>query len=801
MSQTVSVPQALNLSSKLINNNQVAEAKALLGRVLKVEPKNAQAIHLTGVVLHREGKVPAALTAMEQAVALEPRNAVFLGNLCELCRQQGRLDDAIRVGKRAISEDATSVSAIANLGICYYDKKDYDTARNLQERALSLAPNYIPSLNNLGSIAKQNKDLDKAQELYERVLAIKPDHVESLSNLGAVHLVAERLDEALETSLRALSINANYAEAHCNRGAALTLLNKKQEAYDAYNTAIKVRPRYFQAILGLAKLYLSDNKLTEALQGAQLAVQIQPEDADGYAVLGDVQVALGATDDGAKSFAAALQMDPEHIGAILSSGHLAVELGNFTEAEDRFNEVLRIDEENLSAKTSLITTRKIEKDDSAFADLLSIADEIDDMFDLKAIPLHFALGKGFEDLQEYAKAFEQFLAGCKRKRAHVNFDIEAFTQRINAIKAFFSAEAMDAMRGAGSEDNTPIFVLGMPRSGTTLTEQIIASHSQVFGAGELPDLLRIAGKPPGSAQTGFPGSFEGCNSTLLTATGDTYVAGLRKRAPDAQRITDKMPANFQAVGLIHLALPKAKIVHIRRNPVDTCLSNFSKNFAHSNQPQSYDLEELGLYYRQYHELMAHWREVLPADAWHEVDYENLVQDTEEEARKLIEYCGLKWEPQCLDFHTTKRSVKTASVTQVRQPIYKTSVERWRAYSDQLGPLFEALGPLAPDLEGSEPKTSESKKVAAKPAAKKAAVAKKSPAKKAPSRSTTKATKQAPAKAPAAKAPTKKTPEKKTPAKKTPAKKTPEKKAPAKKAPAKKAPAKKKATKKTPEADS
>ena len=782
MSQTLSIPQAMTLSSKLISDNRVAEAKTILGKILKVDPKSAEAIHLTGVALHREGKVAAATKAMEQAVALEPRNAVFLGNLCELCRQQGRLDDAIHAGERAISETASSAPALANLGICYYDKKDYDKARSLQERALTLDPDYIPALNNLGSIAKQNKELDVAQEFYERVLAIKPDHVESLSNLGAVQLAAERLDESLATSARVLKINPRYAEAHCNVGAALTLLNRREEANKAYTAATKIRPNYFQAILGLAKLYLADNKLFQALKTAQQAVQIQPEDADGHAVLGDVQVALGATDAAAASFSAARRFDPEHIPSILSSGHLAVELGDFNEADACFHEVLRIDEDNLSAKTSLITTRKIEKGDTAFSDLLNISDEIDDMFDLKAIPLHFALGKGFEDLKEYAKAFEQYVAGCKRKRQHVRFDSEQFENYIGAIKTFFSAEAINEMRGAGCPDDTPIFVLGMPRSGTTLTEQIIASHSKVHGAGELHDLLRIARKPPGAQAAAFPASFSSWDSDLLTATGDQYVSGLKRRAPDALRITDKMPANFQLVGLIHLALPNAKIVHIRRNPLDTCLSNFTKNFAHSNQPHSYDLRELGLYYRQYHELMAHWRAVLPDDAWYEIDYENLIHDTEDQARKLLAYCGLEWEQECLDFHNTKRPVKTASVTQVRQPIYKTSVERWRSYSEQLTPLFEALGPLAPDLDATAVKKESSSKAA--PKQKRAPAKRKAPAKNAAKETASASSKTGTArKTTAAKTTsTKKT----TPRKITKA--SAEKKAPAKK----KAPTKKKA---------
>jgi len=230
----------------------------------------------------------------------------------------------------------------------------------------------------------------------------------------------------------------------------------------------------------------------------------------------------------------------------------------------------------------------------------------------------------------------------------------------------------------------------MPRSGTSLTEQIIASHPLVHGAGELPDLAILAK----GGDTQYPASLEGFTASDYLALGKEYIAGLHRRAPKAAHITDKMPANFRYIGLIHLALPSAKIVHINRNPVDTCLSGFSKQFKRG-QHHSYDLTELGQYYHDYHELMAHWRAVLPEASFYDIQYEDIVADTENQARKLIEYCGLPWDDACLDFHKLERSVKTASVTQVRKPIYNSSVERWRAYEQHLGPLFEGLGDLAP----------------------------------------------------------------------------------------------------------
>jgi hypothetical protein len=234
----------------------------------------------------------------------------------------------------------------------------------------------------------------------------------------------------------------------------------------------------------------------------------------------------------------------------------------------------------------------------------------------------------------------------------------------------------------------------MPRSGTTLTETIIASHSMVYGAGELPDLMEIASGARGGHAEGYPLCLEGITQAELAAMGERYAAALQARAPGSPRITDKMPANFNCVGLIHLMLPKAKIIHVMRDPVDTCLSCYTRLFNKS-QHQSYDLVEIGRYYRAYARLMEHWRQVLPAGAFYEIQYEALVAEPETQARALLEYCGLPWEDACLEFHKTARQVRTASVTQVRQPMYKTSVEKWRHFEKHLGPLLEALGDLVP----------------------------------------------------------------------------------------------------------
>jgi Sulfotransferase family len=260
----------------------------------------------------------------------------------------------------------------------------------------------------------------------------------------------------------------------------------------------------------------------------------------------------------------------------------------------------------------------------------------------------------------------------------------------------FTAELMQRQAGQGDFSSVPVFIIGMPRSGSSLIEQILASHSRVFGAGEITDFNAAAASlagPGGRLPKPFPEIATQMTAEQFRRVGSHYVNGIRPRAPSAERISDKTLGNFLFAGLIHLALPNARIIHARRNPVDTCLSCFSKLFA-SQMSFTYDLAELGQYYRAYDALMVHWRQVLPAGVMLEVSYEDLVADFEPQARRIVEHCGLQWEEACLRFHTTKRPVKTASATQVREPLYRAAVGRSQSYRALLSPLLDALGPAA-----------------------------------------------------------------------------------------------------------
>ncbi len=304
--------------------------------------------------------------------------------------------------------------------------------------------------------------------------------------------------------------------------------------------------------------------------------------------------------------------------------------------------------------------------------------------------LHFALGKAHADIGSHDSAFRHFAAANALKRRQIEYDEAARLGFFERIIAAFTPDTMRRLAGCGDPSTLPIFVVGMPRSGTTLVEQVLASHPLVFGAGEISDLDTVMKAVAGSDGTQrLPEAIATMSGEQVRRIGAQYCDRIAALAPKAQRITDKMLPNFLWIGLIHLALPNARIIHVQRDPADTCLSCFSRLFA-GDLPFTYDLAELGRYYQAYASLMAHWRAVLPEGAMIEVKYEELVADFPAQARRLVDYCGLEWDDRCSAFYETRRPVTTSSAAQVRLPIYQDSIGRWQSYAPWLGPLLDEL---------------------------------------------------------------------------------------------------------------
>jgi len=566
-------------------------------------------------------------------------------------------------------------------------------------KAAELLPDDAEAHYNLGNTFLISGRLDEAEASYRRALQIKPGDADAYFNLGNTLRNQGRLGEAVDSYRQALQLKPGHAEAHSNLGNTLMESGRMSEADACYRRALQIKPGYAAAHYNLGNILHEQGRLNEAEASFRQALQFKPDNADTHTNLGNVLQDMDRLDEAEASFLKALQINPGHAEAHGNLGKALLDMGRLDEAEAGFRRALQIRPDYLKVRLSLASVRKVKADDENLAALVAAAEAAQDsatpLPDEEAMLLHFALGKCYDDIGDHEKAFPHFLEGNRLKRATFNSNPDQTAQHIASIMRVFDQASMAKLRSGGDPSHLPIFILGMPRSGTTLVEQIISSYPGVHGAGELPDLKAIMRRDISGAY--FPDNLRLLDQAQLAARGAEYVAGLQRRAPAARRITDKMPANFLAVGLIHLMLPNARIIHVNRNPVDTCFSCFTQLFK-DGQEFTYDLAELGRYYVGYARLMEHWRELLPAGAFLDVRYEDIVADQEAQSRRIIEYCGLEWSDACLDFHKNQRLVRTASAAQVRQPMYKSSVERWRPYEKSLGPLLDALGDLIPDRQ-------------------------------------------------------------------------------------------------------
>ncbi len=690
--QGMSVEQAIAVAAMHQEAGRLPQAEQILRQVLQVQPRNPHALHLLGVVAHMGGNPDVAINLISEAIKVDDKIALFHANKAEMCRRVGRLDEAVLHGRKAVSLDPKSAAGHSNLGIAHFDREELDKAEQCHNAALKLDPKFAPSLNNMGSILRSRKDYEGALRYFTAAQEANPAYLDPQNNLGEIYIKLDRADDALKVLDRLLAANPRHASAHCNRGLALLALGDETQAHNCFQRAMQLDPKCQSAYTGLTLVLLEMNRAKEAEVFVRKLLEIAPGKADYVALLGSALFAKEATDQSEVAFKQALDIDKNCIPALNGIGHVYMEKGDLEKAEKMFRSCLSDKSEGSAALYSLVQVRKMKPEDPEIEKLEADAAKLKGKIaDSKAIPLNFALGKMYDDLGKYDLAFPYYIDGCRLKRKSFNYSMAEKEEIIGKIKNTFSSDFLAKNAGSGDPSDVPVFVLGMPRSGTTLTEQIIASHPSAFGAGELKDLGDVI--EPGFPENGgtpFHDRARALSAEGFKAMGQEYVAGLRRRNADAVRITDKMPGNFHYIGMIKLIVPNAKIVHVSRHPLDTCLSCFTRLFAHG-QAFSYNLTELGHYYRCYEDLMNHWRTVLPAGSFYDLRYEKLVDDTEAEAKKLIEYCGLEWDDTCLEFYKNKRNIRTSSVTQVRQPIYKTSKQRWKNYDNFLGPLKEALG--------------------------------------------------------------------------------------------------------------
>ena len=441
---------------------------------------------------------------------------------------------------------------------------------------------------------------------------------------------------------------------------------------------------------GLVHTLLAAGRLEEAEPVAHKLLKIEPDNPQNWVALGSLYIRLLRQADAIVAFERAAQLNPSQIGLRLSIGHANKTLGRREASEQAYKECLRLDPAYAEAWWSLADLKNYHFSDAEVGTMRTALSDPALASDARA-QINFALARALEQRQHYAEAFTHYARGNGLRRRTSGFDMTAFeskTRRIIACcdEAFFASRA-----GAGCDDPAPIFIVGLPRSGSTLVEQILASHSSVEGTMELPNILTQVREldrldPRGD---GYPERMRELQPASLAQSGRRYLAETRPLRSGRPHFIDKMPNNFSHVALIHLILPRATIIDVRRHPLDACFSTYKQYFA-EGQSFGYDLEDLGRYYRCYLALMDHWNSVLPGKVLH-LQYEALIRDPDGMIRRLLRHCGLPFESACLNFHQTQRSVRTASAEQVRQPLYSSAVGYWKHFESELEPLKRALG--------------------------------------------------------------------------------------------------------------
>ncbi len=695
--QRIPIEKAMEQAFKLYNAGQLDQAQQLCSQIVAQRPKLAEAHNLMGAILHAKGESAAAVKSVQRAIHLNDKNAQFYANLGEMERRRGKLPEALVALRRATSLEPESAQAWNNLGIVHYDRRDYAEAVKCYERAVSINDNYPEAHNNLGNAYRALGKSEEALDQYQKALLIQENYAEAYNNMASIlRMRPDQLAEAEHAYRRAIALKPKYLEAYNNLASLFVQNERNDEALRLLGTAIEINAKHVPTLLQVARIQFSLGNNAQAEQAIRLALSEDPNSAQAHSMLGEVLHENDNFVEALTAYETALTLQPQFVEAHNLYGVCLKSVGRLDEAREEFLKTIELNKWAYGCYANLADLQKFTPDNPQFQAMEAIMNEASDPMQQGYTALHFGLGKAYEDLGDYEKAFHHFQAGCGLKRSTLKYSEEESAEFFDSIRRTFSADFFANRPFEGDPSTLPVFIVGMPRSGSTLVEQVLSSHPQTFGAGEIKEFSRrltaLRGRFPSLPK--YPQIAAKMNAAQYKIVCDGYLSKLRHFSPTADRVTDKLLTNYYFVGMLHVMFPNAKFINTLRNPVDTCLSTYTKLFK-DDMPHSYDLGELGRYYKKYEELMAHWREVLPPGVMKTVVYEDVVKDLETSARDLIDFIGLPWDPACLAFHESGRPVKTASVVQVRRPVYNTSVEKWRRYGDRLQPLVDALGYEAP----------------------------------------------------------------------------------------------------------
>jgi tetratricopeptide (TPR) repeat protein len=655
---TTPIPQAtfeasLYQAHAALRAGRAATAERRLRALETQFPGEPNCLWLLGASLLEQDKIPESIATLEALLTRVPDLAHARVDLARAYRSDGRAASAREEVRRVLEKIPHHHLAWLAYGDALVDLGQYADARLAFERARLTDPQR--TLVEEATAALVADDRKTSERIFRRILQENASHLAALCGLAALSLAADKGNDAERLLRHALRQSAHHPLVWRGLGQALAALGRLEEADAAARRLVKIEPENPQSWITSASVSTRLLRQEEALEAYEQAARLQPEEVRLRMSIGHIYKTLGRRNESEAAYKTALAMDP----AIADAYWSLADLKNYSFSDAEIAAMQRL------------TNDQGERSNAA--------------------PLHFALGKAFEQRDRYAEAFAYYARGNELRRLDAPFDIEHFERRTARIRAFFDKKFFADRAGCGDPSTAPIFIVGLPRSGSTLVEQVLASHSCVEGTMELPNIISITHQFDDmmASRDGYPETVDTAPVGLLTALGSRYLEETAPLRQGRDHFTDKLPNNFSHVGLIHAILPNATIVDARRHPMDCCFSTFKQHFA-EGQTFSYDLGDLGRYYRCYLSLMDHWDAVLHGKVLH-LQYEDLVRDPEANIRRLLDHCRLPFEASCLAFHQTRRSVRTASAEQVRRPIYTSGVGHWRHFENELQPLRQALG--------------------------------------------------------------------------------------------------------------
>ena len=673
--------EAINQLANLYNQGQLSAVVERAKALIKQYPSAFIVWNILGAANKGLGQVDEAVRAFQKVTELNPTYADGFSNLGATLHDQGKAEEAIEAYNRAISLHPDDIKVHYNMGVTLQEYGKLDEALEAYNRAITLKPDYASAFNNMATVLRDQDKLEEAILAYQKVLSIEPDNADAYNNIGVALKEQGKMDQAIEALKKAISLKPDNAEVYISIGVILKEQSKLEEAIEAYKNALSLKPDYAEAYFNIGNAFKDQGKLEEAIEAYKNALSLKPDNAEAYNNMGAIFQDQGQLQQAIAAYKKTLSLKPDYAEAYNNMGAVFQDQGELQEAIAAYKNALLLKPDYAAAHRNLSGLIRYRPNDPQVV----AVDEFlrrPDFSDYERCHLHYTYAKMNSDFGELKAAFEHYVAGGALRKKILSYDLEQdklfFAQIKNTAPKLKELSFNEPFEVALQ---TPIFILGMPRSGTTLVEQIVSSHSQVHGAGELSFLERFGARLSLGARE--------INSDNLIKVRTAYLTEIKKVSENKPFLTDKMPHNFLYIGLILKALPEAKIIHVKRDPAATCWSNFKHYFTSEGLGYSYDLDDTRSYYKMYQELMEFW-DTIYGDRIYHLYYERLTVEQEIETKKLIEHLELPWEDACLSPQKNKRRVRTASQQQVRKKVYAGSSQNWREYEKFLNGAFKTL---------------------------------------------------------------------------------------------------------------